>query len=104
MNLAASRAPDPPTPSDSGADCPATVALLFFAEARVAAGTGRERLSARSVADLLDAARARHGSRFGAVLERSRIWVNGEPAPPERLLADGDEVAILPPVSGGSTR
>jgi molybdopterin converting factor small subunit len=103
MNLASSRAPDPPAPCGSGVDGPATVILLLFAEARVAAGTGREELSARSVAEVLDAARGRHGSRFGAVLERSRVWVNGEPAPPERLLTDGDEVAILPPVSGGST-
>jgi molybdopterin converting factor small subunit len=103
MNLAASRAPDPPTTCESDANCPATVVLLLFAEARVAAGTGREELSAGSVAELLDTARTRHGSRFGAVLERSRVWVNGEPAPPERLLTDGDEVAILPPVSGGST-
>jgi molybdopterin converting factor small subunit len=103
MNLAAFRAPEPPAPCESGADCPATVVLLLFAEARVAAGTGREELSARSVAELLHTARARHGSRFAAVLERSRVWVNGEPAPPERLLTDGDEVAVLPPVSGGST-
>jgi molybdopterin converting factor small subunit len=103
MNLAASRAPDPLAPCEPGAHRPAAVVLLLFAEARVAAGTRREELSARSVADLLDMARTRHGSRFEAVLERSRVWVNGEPARPERLLADGDEVAILPPVSGGST-
>jgi molybdopterin converting factor small subunit len=103
MNLAASRAPDPLTPCESGTNCPATVVLLLFAEARVAAGTGREELSARSVAELLDIASARHGSRFGAVLARSRVWVNGEPAPPEHPLTEGDEVAVLPPVSGGST-
>jgi molybdopterin converting factor small subunit len=103
MNLAASRAPDPPAPCESGAVRPATVVLLLFAEARVAAGTGREEVSARSVVELLHTARTRHGSRFAAVLERSRVWVNGEPAPAEHLLTDGDEVAILPPVSGGST-
>jgi molybdopterin converting factor small subunit len=75
----------------------------LFAEARVAAGTGREELCARSVGELLDTARTRHGSRFGAVLERSRVWVNGEPALPEQPLVNGDEVAVLPPVSGGST-
>jgi molybdopterin synthase sulfur carrier subunit len=80
----------------------AAVVLLLFAEARLAAGTGRELVSARSVGDLLDAARTRHGARFAAVLECSRVWVNGEPASPEHLLHDGDEVAVLPPVSGGS--
>ena len=103
MNLAASRAPDSPAPCGSGVDCPATVVVLLFAEARVAAGTGREELSARSLAELLYTARTRHGTRFAAVLERSRVWVNGDPAPPEHLLTNGDEVAILPPVSGGST-
>ncbi|HEY3811057.1 MAG TPA: MoaD/ThiS family protein [Acidimicrobiales bacterium] len=80
----------------------ASVVLLYFAEARVAAGTGREERQGRTVGDLLEAARAGHGERLAAVLRRSRVWVNGEPASPEQLLHDGDEVAILPPVSGGA--
>jgi molybdopterin converting factor small subunit len=37
------------------------------------------------------------------VLDNARVWVNGdEPADgPATLLEDGDEVAVLPPVSGG---
>jgi len=52
---------------------------------------------------LLDAARARYGPTFAAVLETTRIWVNGD-EPPEgeaTVLRTGDEVAVLPPVSGG---
>jgi hypothetical protein len=30
------------------------------------------------------------------------VWVNGEEAHPEQALAEGDEVVLLPPVSGGS--
>jgi molybdopterin converting factor small subunit len=78
------------------------VVLLFFAEARLAAGTGREDVAARSVAELLEAARARHGDRLAAVLDRARVWVNGDPVAPGHRLHDGDEVAILPPVSGGA--
>ena len=38
---------------------------------------------------------------FAAVLSTARIWVNGEPADPATAVGDTDEVAVLPPVSGG---
>jgi len=45
----------------------------------------------------------RYGPAFGAVLETARVWVNGdEPSDGHGTpLHDGDEVAVLPPVSGG---
>jgi molybdopterin converting factor small subunit len=51
----------------------------------------------------LAAARATYGEEFSAVLERARVWVNGdEPVDGEATaLRDGDEVAVIPPVSGG---
>jgi molybdopterin converting factor small subunit len=100
--MAASGGPDPAALSKSRDGVPATVVLLFFAEARLAAGTARETVCARSVDELLAAARARHGDRLAAVLARARVWVNGEPAAPDQVLHDGDEVAVLPPVSGGT--
>jgi molybdopterin synthase sulfur carrier subunit len=54
------------------------------------------------VADVLDVARARYGDRFAAVLAGSRVWLNGEPADPSTPVTDRDEVAVLPPVSGGA--
>lgn len=77
------------------------VTLLLFAGAREAAGTRQAALNAASVAEVLEQARARFGAAFAAVLDRSRVWVNGEPAEPEQPLRAGDEVAVLPPVSGG---
>lgn len=80
-----------------------TVTLRLFAQAKDAAGTGREAFEARTVQELLDRAVAAYGDDFARVLERSKIWVNGdEPVDGTGTsLVPGDEVAVLPPVSGG---
>ena len=36
------------------------------------------------------------------VVESAQIWLNGEPAARTDAVVDGDEVAVLPPVSGGA--
>lgn len=51
--------------------------------------------------EVLDAACARYGSAFEALLPRCGVWVNGEPATRDAAVRDADEVAVLPPVSGG---
>ncbi|MDQ1445128.1 MAG: sulfur-carrier protein [Acidimicrobiaceae bacterium] len=55
-----------------------------------------------TVQAVLDAACARYGPAFAAVLSTCRVWVNGEPAKPSTPVVESDEVAVLPPVSGGS--
>ena len=75
--------------------------LRLFAVAREAAGTERVTIDAATVGDVLDEARRRYGEQFAAVLERSKVWRNGEPAAPGDPVGDADEVAVLPPVSGG---
>ena len=77
--------------------------LRLFARAREAAGASTVELDAATLGELLARARARFGPEFAAVLETSRVWVNGdEPADGDAtVLEDGDEVAVLPPVSGG---
>lgn len=75
--------------------------LRLFASAREAAGTGHDTVPGSTVAEVLDAARDRYGDSFAAVLAGSRVWRNGEPAEPVERVAPDDEIAVLPPVSGG---
>lgn len=76
--------------------------LRLFAAAREAAGTGRDDVHGDTVAAVLAAATERYGDRFAAVLAECRVWVNGEPATGDDPVDPGDEVAVLPPVSGGA--
>jgi molybdopterin synthase sulfur carrier subunit len=75
--------------------------LRLFAAAREAAGTDRATVDGDTVGAVLDAARARFGEAFAAVLASSRVWRNGDPATDDDPVAADDEVAVLPPVSGG---
>ncbi len=77
------------------------VVLRLFAAAREAAGSGRDDLPGGTVGEGLRAARGRYGPDIGAVLDRSQVWRNGEPCEDADVVVDGDEVAVLPPVSGG---
>jgi molybdopterin converting factor small subunit len=77
------------------------VVLRLFAAAREAAGAGRDVVPGRTVAEVLDTARARYGDAFTDVLSSAQVWRNGEPCAPDDAVADDDEVAVLPPVSGG---
>ncbi len=75
--------------------------LRLFASAREAAGTGRDTMPGSTVADVLAAARDRYGDEFAAVLRTCRVWVNGTGAEADSPVGEDDEVAVLPPVSGG---
>ena len=75
--------------------------LRLFAQAREAARTSVDDVPGVTVAEVLDAAEGRYGAAFSDVLGTCRVWVNGEPADRATPVADADEVAVLPPVSGG---
>lgn len=76
--------------------------VRLFASAREAAGTGRDEVVASTVGELLEAASRRYGDGFVEVLKTCRIWVNGEVADSETPICASDEVAVIPPVSGGA--
>lgn len=75
--------------------------LRLFAQAREAAGTRSIEIDAATVGDVIDAARLRFGDGFGAVVDGSKVWLNGAPAELGDAVVAADEVAVLPPVSGG---
>ena len=75
--------------------------IRLFASAREAAGTAREHIEGATVGDVLAEASRRYGEPFSAILGNSRVWLNGQPAVESQPVGPGDEVAVLPPVSGG---
>lgn len=77
--------------------------VRLFAALREQAGMAEVTDAAgRDVGELADGLAARFGERFASVAAVSSFVVNGERATRSTPVADGDEVAILPPVSGGS--
>jgi molybdopterin synthase sulfur carrier subunit len=75
--------------------------LRLFASAREAAGRGSDVIEAVTVGELLDEACSRYGDAFTAVLATCRVWCNGDETDRDARIGPTDEVAVLPPVSGG---
>ena len=75
--------------------------LRLFASVRVAAGTGRTEVDGVTVGEVVANACNRYGPEFAALVQSCRVWRNGEPALDGDAVGPDDEVAILPPVSGG---
>ena len=75
--------------------------LRLFGPAREEAGTGSVEIPGRSVGAVLDEAESRFGADFARIVDTAKIWVNGDAAGREDPVDEGDEVAVIPPVSGG---
>lgn len=75
--------------------------LRMFASAREAAGTGTDVIDGATVGEVLEVASERYGQKFVDVLSTCRIWVNGDTADQSTAVTANDEIAVLPPVSGG---
>ena len=82
--------------------------LLYFAWVREQIGRDSEEIAlpadVQTVAALLDWLRSR-GDGYAQALEDLsviRVAVNQEFATPDHAVADGDEIALFPPVTGGA--
>src|SRR5205823_12101481 len=80
---------------------PDMVAVRLFASLRELAGASRLEIEAADVGELLGGLAARFGPEFERIMSAGAVIVDGEPAPRTRRLSPGEEVALLPPVSGG---
>lgn len=75
--------------------------LLLFAQAREAAGVAHAKCDGSTVEEVLKHAIAMFGPTFADVVSISKVWVNGEEVSEGHIVNNNDEVAVLPPVSGG---
>lgn len=80
-----------------------SVGCLLFAVARERVGVERVDLSLPAGARVTDALAelARAHPVLDDVAARCRVAVNAEFSGLDQVLADGDEIALIPPVSGG---
>jgi molybdopterin converting factor subunit 1 len=84
---------------------PVSITVLFFAVAREAAGTDSESVGgAPNTVGALRAFLAERHPALARVLPRCRLAVNQEFAVDGDPVPEGAEVAVIPPVSGGSGR
>ena len=79
----------------------ALVRVRLFAALREIAGAPNVEAEGDTVGEVIDALGAVYGERFDAIARAGSAVVDAERAEPSRRLAGGEEVALLPPVSGG---
>lgn len=78
--------------------------VRLFAALRELAGAGEVEARGRTPGELLADLAARYGERFEAIARAGSVVVDGERASLDAPLTGEEEVALLPPVSGGATR
>jgi molybdopterin converting factor subunit 1 len=79
------------------------IKVKFFASYKEAVGTDEMDLDVKkgtNVSQLLEVVKTKHPS-IGELIEPLIVSVNKEYAEFDKVLQEGDEVALLPPVSGG---
>jgi molybdopterin converting factor subunit 1 len=81
-----------------------TIKVMLFAQCSDIVGSRQLEITPApntSVQDLVNSLIKKH-PKLGAMERSIMISVNQEYVDRDQLLADGDEVAMIPPVSGGS--
>jgi molybdopterin converting factor small subunit len=76
--------------------------VRLFASLRELAAARVVELEGSTAEELLRAAAARFGPEFDRIARAGSVVVGGERAAPDRVVGEGDDVAFLPPFSGGA--
>ena len=76
--------------------------VRLFAGLREAARTSEVTIEGVTVEEVLKSASTRFGDQFAAGLTTAKIWRNGEEVDARSPVGPDDEIALLPPVSGGA--
>lgn len=76
--------------------------VRLFASLREIAGTSHLDVEGDTIGDAVSVLAARFGPEFERRLETSRVWKNGEEGAADDPITDADELAVIPPVSGGA--
>lgn len=77
------------------------ISVRLFAALREIAGSPVIDVEASTVGEVVQELSERYGDRFAGIARAGSAVVGGERADPSRSLGEGQEVALLPPVSGG---
>jgi molybdopterin converting factor subunit 1 len=78
------------------------VRVLYFGVLKDVAGHGRAEMELEEGSSVADLVALHRGAGTVSVWDSIAVAVNQEYARAEDVLKDGDEVALLPPVSGGT--
>jgi MoaD family protein len=81
-----------------------TVNVRLFAALRELAGASEVEAEGKTAGEVADVLSERFGERFAQIAAVGSVVVNGERASRSTPVAAGDEVALLPPVSGGACK
>ena len=75
--------------------------LVLLGPAHEAAGVRRDEIDGETVGEVLASASALYGPAFAEILAASTVWLNGESATASQAVGPSDEIAVVPPISGG---